>query len=116
MGEFPGATGNSFQGIAKRTATRLENGECKMDVLDPALGNGNVTPTMQGINWVPIKAATNNAFSCAAIQWIVDNKAYNEEFVSARTPSSPGIAATPRTPTPRCSSSWTRKTPTTASS
>lgn len=86
MGEFPGATGNSFQGIAKRTATRLENGECKMDVLDPALGNGNVTPTMQGINWVPIKAATNNAFSCAAIQWIVDNKAYNEEFVSCPNP------------------------------
>ncbi|MBS5451598.1 MAG: molybdopterin-dependent oxidoreductase [Coriobacteriia bacterium] len=86
MGEFPGATGNSFQGIAKRAATRLQNGECKMDVLDPALGNGSVTPTMQGINWVPIKAATNAAFTCAAIQWIVENKAYNEEFVTTPNP------------------------------
>ena len=81
MGEFPGATGNSFQGIAKRSAKRLRDGECKMDVLDPVLGNGNVTPTMPGINWVPIKASTNPAFSCAAVQWIVDNEAYNEEYL-----------------------------------
>ena len=81
MGEFPGATGNSFQGIAKRSAKRLAAGECKMDVLDPVLGNGNVTPTMPGINWVPIKASTNPAFSCAAVQWIVENKAYNEEYL-----------------------------------
>ncbi len=82
MGSFPGATGNSFQGMAKRSATRLAAGECKMDVLDPVLGNGNVTPTMEGINWVPIKTTTNAAFSCAMSQWIVDNKAYDETYLT----------------------------------
>ncbi len=81
MGSFPGATGNSFQGMAKRSATRLAAGECKMDVLDPVLGGGNVTPTMEGINWVPIKTTTNAAFSCAAAQWMIDNKAYDEKFL-----------------------------------
>ncbi|OUO91326.1 hypothetical protein B5F40_04270 [Gordonibacter sp. An230] len=82
-GSFPGATGNSFQGMAKRSATRLAAGECTMDVLDPVLGNGNVTPTMKGINWIPIKTTTNAAFACAASQWIIDNEAYAEDYLTA---------------------------------
>lgn len=82
MGTFPGASGNSFQGIAKRASTRLATGECKMDVLDPVLVGGNVTPTMPGIKWVPIKTTTNAAFSSGVVQWIIKNKAYNEEFLS----------------------------------
>ena len=82
MGSFPGATGNSFQGTAKRAAKRLATGECTMDVLDPVLGNGNVTPTMPGINWVPIKTTTNAAFSCAAVQWMIKNDSYNKEFLA----------------------------------
>ena len=81
MGTFPGASGNSFQGISKRSAVRLQSGEMKMDVLDPVLCGGSVTPTMPGINWVPIKPTTNAAFSSAIVQWMIDNKAYNEQFV-----------------------------------
>lgn len=81
MGSFPGATGNSFQGMAKRSTTRLQAGECKMDVLDPVLGGGSVTPGMPGINWVPIKTTTNAAFACGMSQWIVDNKAYDQKYL-----------------------------------
>ena len=72
MGTFPGATGKSFQGISKRVLTRLQAGECTMDVLDPVLGNGCVTPTTKGINWVPIKTATNSAFTLGMIHVMLD--------------------------------------------
>lgn len=73
MGGFPGATGKSFQGIAKRTFELLKSGKAKMDVLDPVLGNGCVTPTIPNINWVPTKTATSAAFSLAVIQYALDN-------------------------------------------
>ena len=72
MGGFPGATGKSFQGIAKRTVELLKTGKAKMDVLDPVLGNGCVTPTLPNINWIPTKTATSSAFSLAAIQYALD--------------------------------------------
>ncbi len=46
------------------------------------LGNGCVTPTAEGINWIPIKTATNSAFVLAIIQKILDDKTYNETFLS----------------------------------
>ena len=72
MGGFPGATGKSFQGIAKRTVELLKSGKAKMDVLDPVLGNGCVTPTIPNIHWVPTKTATSSAFSLAVIQYALD--------------------------------------------
>lgn len=72
MGGFPGATGKSFQGIAKRTLELLRSGKAKMDVVDPVLGNGCVTPTIPNINWVPTKTATSSAFSLAIIQYALD--------------------------------------------
>lgn len=82
MGTFPGATGKSFQGLSKRVLKRLQEGSCHMDVLDPVLGNGCVTPTIEGITWTPIRTATNSAFSCAAIQWMMDHDAHDTTYLS----------------------------------
>lgn len=82
MGTFPGSTGKSFQGIAKRTMGALTSGRAKMDVVDPALGSGCVTPTVGNINWVPIRTATNGAFSSALVRWMIENNAYNAEFLA----------------------------------
>lgn len=50
--------------------------------MDPVLGNGCVTPTAQGITWIPIKTATNSAFVLGIIQKIIDDKTYNATFLS----------------------------------
>lgn len=82
FGTFPGSNGKSFQGIAKRVFERAQSGECTIDILDPVLGNGCATPTIKNVNWIPIKPATNSAFSLAALQWMMENNAINTEFVS----------------------------------
>lgn len=83
MGTFPGSNGKSMQSIAKQVAERLAQGKCKMDVIDPVLGNGNVTPTMEGINWIPIKPATNGAFCSAVVRWMIENDAYAADLLAA---------------------------------
>ncbi len=81
MGTFPGATGKSFQGIAKRTVELLKSGKAKMDVLDPVLGSGCVTPTLPNIHWVPTKAATSSAFSLAVIQYVLEEGLSDPEIL-----------------------------------
>lgn len=60
----------------------MASGECTIDVVDPVLGNGCVTPTASGISWTPIKTATNSAFALGVIQKILDDKTYNAPFLS----------------------------------
>lgn len=96
MGGFPGATGKSFQGIAKRTVELLKSGKAKMDVLDPVLGNGCVTPTIPNINWIPTRTATSSAFSLAVIQYALDKgltKPEILEFANYKAATAGGYAA-----------------------
>lgn len=80
-GAFPGGNGG-MQTTAKHMSKRLKEGTLKIDVLDPTLANGLVTPTLPGINWVPIKPATNGAFYAAVAQQMIADRTYNEEFLS----------------------------------
>lgn len=82
IGCFPGSNGKSYQGIAKRAVDTLAAGTCKMDVVDPVLGNGCVTPAQQNIKWHPIKTATNTAFALGMIRWMMENTAYNEDYLT----------------------------------
>ena len=90
-GAFPGGNGG-MQVTAKRMSKRLLDGSLKIDVLDPTLANGLVTPTMPGINWVPIKPATNGALYSAIAQQMIADKTYNEEFLSCPSQEA-GVAA-----------------------
>ncbi len=82
FGGFPGASGINFQSSAKRTTKNLAAGKLKIDVIDPTLANGAVTPTMPGINWVPIKPATNGAFASALTRSIIDGNRHNARFLA----------------------------------
>lgn len=53
-----------------------------MDVLDPVLGSGCITPTAKGINWVPIRTTTNAAFASGMVRWMIENAAFNATFLS----------------------------------
>ena len=83
MGTFPGANGGSVMSDLKRVASTIENKQAKIVVFDPNLGNGVVTPAQDNAVWYPIKPATNSALTMGMIRWIIDNKKYNEDFMSA---------------------------------
>ena len=70
----------NYQSSGKRTAANLAAGKLKIDVLDPSLANGCVTPTLPGINWIPIKPATNSAFCAALIQKMIADKTWQYGF------------------------------------
>lgn len=80
-GGFPGGNAG-MQVTGKYMSQRLLDGSLKVDVLDPTLAQGLVTPTMPGINWVPIKPATNGALYAAVAQYMINNGTANEEFLS----------------------------------
>lgn len=82
---FPGGNGSNFQAITKRAIKGLTEGTLKIDILDPTLSNGAVTPTMPGITWIPIKPATNGALYAAVTRLILESKTYNEECLSYTT-------------------------------
>ena len=75
----------NFQSSGKRTLKNLAAGKLKIDVLDCTLANGSVTPTILGINWIPIKPATNAAFCAALVQKIIADKTYNADAISFTT-------------------------------
>ena len=52
-----------------------------MDVFDPVLGNGCCTPGAKGITWHPIKTATNGQLALGMTRWIIENKAYNADYL-----------------------------------
>lgn len=84
-GAYPGANGTNYQYLAKHTAQLLHDKGIKVDILDPSLGNGVVTPTMPGVNWIPIKPATNGSFYAALAQIIMDAGGYDEHALSVPT-------------------------------
>ena len=85
IGGFPGGSGINYQSSGKRSIKNLAEGNIKMDVIDCTLANGSVTSTMPGINWVPIKPATNGAFTAALTSLIIDAGTYNEDYLSFTT-------------------------------
>lgn len=84
-GMFPGANGKSMQGIAHWASAALAAGTLKLDILDPALGNGVATPSMDNVRWRPITTATNAAFGMAMIRLIIESNTFNETALSFPT-------------------------------
>lgn len=81
-GCYPGANGGSMQFLGSHTARRLKTGELKIDIFDPTLANGVATATMPGINWIPIKPATNAALYTALAQIITRDKTYDADAMA----------------------------------
>lgn len=72
-----------MQAIGRQAANRVANGDIKISVVDPIMIGGAVTPLYDGIEWVPIKPATDAAFGMGIIRWIIENERYNKEFLSS---------------------------------
>lgn len=51
-------------------------------MLDPTLANGVVTPTAEGINWVPIKPATNGALYSAIAQILIRDNTFDADAMA----------------------------------
>ena len=57
-------------------------------MLDPTLANGVITPTAEGINWVPIKPATNGALYSAIAQILIRDNTFDADAMANRSTSS----------------------------
>lgn len=54
-------------------------------MLDPTLANGVITPASEGINWVPIKPATNGAFYSAIAQILIRDNTFDAVAMACPT-------------------------------
>ncbi|WP_326911514.1 molybdopterin dinucleotide binding domain-containing protein [Sedimentibacter sp. MB31-C6] len=83
MGAFPGHSGKPMQAIARQSAKALNDGNVKITVVDPVMVGGAVNPLLKNSKWVPIVPTTDGAFGMAMIQYIIDNKKYDEKYLSS---------------------------------
>jgi len=74
-----------MQSIARQSAIALTEGKVKITVVDPVMIGGAVNPLLINSKWVPIIPTTDGAFGMALIQYIIDNKKYDEKYLSAPT-------------------------------
>lgn len=74
-----------MQVIARQTVNAVNDGTLKFTVVDPIMAGGSVSPTGNKAKWLPIKPATDGAFIMAMMQWMFENKKYDETFLSAPT-------------------------------
>lgn len=82
MGTYPGNGGKPMQAISRQAATALTNGNVKITVVDPVMIGGVINPLLKNSKWVPIIPTTDGAFGMALIQYIIDNKKYDEKYLS----------------------------------
>lgn len=68
--------------VAKRNSA----GKVKFAIVDPRAQNASV----HAEDWVPIKPGQDGAFAMGLIRWIIENKAYNREYLTAPNPEAAG--------------------------
>jgi len=68
--------------VAKRNSA----GKVKFTIVDPRAQNASV----HAEDWVPIKPGQDGAFAMGLIRWIIENKAYNREYLTAPNPKAAG--------------------------
>ena len=61
---------------------RSSQGKVKFTIIDPRATNASG----HAENWIPIKPCQDGAFAMGMIRWIIENKRYNEEFLTAPNP------------------------------
>ncbi len=84
-GQFPGQSGKPQTAMARQVALRTSAGELHIDVVDPAMLGGNIQPVGENTRWIPIKPTTDAAFHMGLLHYIIANKRYNEDYLSAPT-------------------------------
>ena len=71
-----------MQATSRQAAKALTDGSVKITVVDPVMIGGAVNPLLKNSKWVPIVPTTDGAFGMALIQYIINNKKYDEKYLS----------------------------------
>ena len=81
-----------------RLTTNLVNGRTKIAVADPRFSKA----ASKAWKWLPLKPGTDAALSLGMIRWILENKRYDEKFLSCANKA----AATAAGETSWCNGTW----------
>lgn len=82
MGTAPANAGNPFKKQGAVLAKARTGGKLNYVVVDPVLGHTDNMATKERGRWVPIIPGTDAALAMAMIRWIIDEKRYDEKFLS----------------------------------
>ncbi|MCB2180632.1 MAG: molybdopterin-dependent oxidoreductase [Desulfobulbaceae bacterium] len=63
-------------------AKRSSEGKVKFAIVDPRAQNAST----HAEDWVPVKPGQDGAFAMGMMRWIIENKAYNSEYLMAPSP------------------------------
>lgn len=83
QGVYPGHSGMGYQGLARKTVKFVTENNLKMTVIDPVMQGGTDIPG--GTKWMPIKPATDGAFTMGMMSWMFDNDKFNYDFLECTT-------------------------------
>ncbi len=82
IGMSPAQAGNPFKRQARQLAKARTDGSLNYVVVTPSLPAGSSSLAAGDNNrWLPIKTGTDSALVLGMIQWIIDNKRYNQTFL-----------------------------------
>ncbi|NMA70082.1 MAG: tetrathionate reductase subunit TtrA [Desulfitobacterium sp.] len=86
FGNAPGHAGAPFQPMARKSALAQAEKSMKAVIVDPVLQNGMYnSPKSEESSWVPIRPGGDGALAMAMVRWAIENKKYNEDFLSSTT-------------------------------
>ncbi len=88
LGTSPGNAGKPFKRIGRMVAEARTDGKMKYIVVDPILTNASSYAARDRNHWLPIKPGTDAALAMGMIRWIIDNKRYDDAFLTAAGPNS----------------------------
>ncbi len=84
IGTNPGLSGISLNSASKRLAdARTQNSNFRYVVIDPILRSLTTSSAPESCEWVPIRSGGDTALMHAMMQYIINNKRYNEAYLAS---------------------------------
>lgn len=80
-GTAPGQAGNPFKLMGKLLATSRSDKQLRYATITPVLTNSDSLATDRS-TWIPVKPQGDLALAMGMIRWIIENKRYNEAYLS----------------------------------
>ena len=86
IGSSPAQSGNPFQRQGRQLAKARTDRNFEYVVVSPVLPNSSNLASQPNNNWVPVKPGSDAALVMGMIQWIIDNKRYDANFIAQPGP------------------------------
>lgn len=94
-GTAPANAGNPFKRQGWQLAKGRAKGTLNYVVIDPVIGHSDSLAARHRGRWIPIKPATDGAFAMAMIRWIIENRRYDEKFLTQPNAKAAAAAGEP---------------------